>query len=333
VDLHEEIARLAGYARIPSTIPVAPIAAASSESTQRFQRVHALRHRCAGLGLSEVITWALVSEQDLVRAAIPVAEAARLANPLSQDHAFLRPSLRVSLLDAVRHNLSQDAPGVPIFEVARVISPQGAPRESWRLGMALCGHWTQDWQGTVPSDFFRLKGLLDAVAVWAQNGPLHFRSVDAAWGEPGQASEVVLHGRVIGSLGQVRRTLTEAWNIKTDVWVAEVEVEPLLEQASAPPLKTPPSFPAVKRDLSILVGRDVPCSTIDAAIREAAGPLAERINLIDRYTGRQVAEGKVSYTFSIQYRDPTRTLTAQEADAAHQRVVQRLAEGCHATLR
>ncbi len=340
VDLHEEIARRIGYERIPSTMPVAPLTVGIAEGTAQFKSVQALRELCAALGLTEVVNWALVSEQELARSAIAAPEAARLANPLSHDHAFLRPSLRVGLLQVIRRNLSQGAAGLRIFELARVVDPGTADRhagpqasESWRLGVALCGPWERDWQGTRLSDFFRLTGLLEAIARGAHAGRLSIQPAEAPWSEPGQAGRVFLQEREIGVAGQVRRDLVSAWDIEADVWIAELDVEPLRVRPMALPVRSPTPFPAVKRDLSLVVRLDVPFAVVQETIRQAAGRMADRVELIDRYTGRQIPDGKQGFTFSIEYRDPTRTLTAEEADLVHQRVIQRLAEVCQATLR
>ena len=119
------------------------------------------------------------------------------------------------------------------------------------------------------------------------------------------------------------------------MWFAELSIDALTAmKRSTPIVQTPTVFPPVKRDLSVLIKQDVPFEAVDRAIRDVAGTLASRVELIDRFsTGSQLPAGTYSLTFSIEYRDPARTLTAAEADALHRRITDALASRFGATLR
>ena len=333
VDFFEELARVAGYERIPSTLPSRPIAPSVAGTSTSYERAQAIRSLCASLGLTEVMTWALVSERDLLHSTADQAGAVRLANPLSQDHAFLRPSLLGGLARVIQRNLAQGAIGVRIFELGNVFHTQ-EPRERLRLGVALAGVWARDWRRKDACDFFILKGLLQVLIERLCGRTPHISPMPQSWGEPGCSASVHLDGRLIGEAGQVARSLAAAFDLEQEVFVAELAVSEL--RAAARPstaITAPTPFPPAKRDLSIVVRDETPFDAVARIVREIGGALAERIELIDRYAGSQVPSGSHSLTFSIEYRHASRTLTSAEVDALHRRIGQALVSQLHAQIR
>lgn len=337
VDLAEELVRLSGYDRVAARLPSRTMSAGTSEAGSRYGRLQSLRCFCASLGLTEAITWSLVSTEELARCGESAQHGLRLSNPLSQDHAVLRPSLTVGLVQALRRNLTQGAAGARLFElgaVFRASEPPGQPAEQPQLGIALAGIWNRDWQGQVRADFFRLKGLVASLVERLCHAPLQVEPVSLAWGEPDCGVELRIDGKPIGVAGQLSRAIAAGWDVEEPVWLAELSVEALLElRRPSATARAPSAFPPVKRDLSVIVDQAVAFERIARAVREVGGALAGRIELIDRYVGRQVPEGKHSLTFGIEYRDASRTLTAAEVDVLHQRISQVLASQFGATLR
>jgi phenylalanyl-tRNA synthetase beta chain len=335
VDLFEEIARVIGYDRVPSTLPSLSVTAPQSEETARYGRTQSLRCLCASLGLTEAVTWSLLSEGDLSRFGFDPGRTARLANPLSQDHAYLRPSLLIGLLQAVRRNVSQGASGARLFEVGGVVDcSSGRVTEGCRLGVVLAGLWSRDWHRKEPSGFFLLKGLLETLVGRLCEGELQATPASLPWAEPGQGAQLHLNGRVFGTAGEISQSIRTAWDLEEPAWAAEFDVEQLLASRRRPiRAEAPPLFPPVKRDLSLVVDATTPFEVVDRLLRDTGSPLAHRVTLIDRYTGKQVPAGKVSLTFSIEYRDPSKTLTASDVDALHQRIVRALADRFGASLR
>jgi len=330
VDLFEEVARIIGYDRIPVRLPVAPMALPRTDASS-YASLQSLRRLCAGLGLTEVITWALVSEADLSRWG---ATAARLANPLSHDHAYLRPSLLIGLLHAVRRNLTQDLSAVRLFELGGVFRRDASLAETPRLGVVLSGAWLRDWRTAQPCDFFQLKGVVETIVQRQCGVTLTAEPANESWAEPGETARLLLKGRPLGTAGRVARRIAQALDLEQDVWFAELEVQALLEgQRRAASIQAPPQFPPVKRDLSVIVDDGVPFERLHEAIRESGGALAASVELIDRYAGKQVPEGKHSLTFSIDYREPSRTLTAAEVDVIHRRIGETLIGRFGASLR
>ncbi len=333
VDLYEELARFVGYDRLPTHVPSASMIGTRSEEALAYARRQSLRCVCASLGLIETINWSLIAESEITRIGLRPTDAVRLVNPLSQDHAYLRPTLLVGLLQAVRRNLTQGSAAVRFFELGSVVQPADGI-ERVRLGMVLAGWWSRDWQGRIPCDFFRLKGVLQALTTRLCHGTLQLVNARATWAEPGEETEVRLNGRSLGVAGQVAESITAALDLEQKVWFAELAVEELIAaRRVAVTISAPAVFPPVKRDLSLVVAAQTPCEAVERTIRESAGVLASHVELIDRYTGKPIPSGKCGLTFSIEYRDPTRTLTATEVDGVHQRIGQTLASRFGATLR
>jgi len=337
VDVIEEVARLTGYEKIPSTLPSARLTIPSDGRPSRYERVRALKAVCAGAGLSEVITWSLVSASDLAREGQPRAQAVRLANPLSQDHAYLRPSLLTGLLRAVRQNVTQGRTDLGVFELGAVVrrdSASSSTPEQAHVGIALSGWWLRDWGTARRSDLWMLKGVIQTIVRRFCGLTTHWRAGEVAWAQPGQGAIFALDGRPLGIAGGVCARMREAFDVPQEVWAAELDIEPLLAvERRASAVGAPPSVPPVKRDVSMLLDERIPFASVERTIRAGVGEQASRLELVDVFTGTPVPTGKRSLTFSIEYQDPSRTLTAEEAEAIHQRVVQALVAQHGAILR
>ncbi|MBI4323492.1 MAG: phenylalanine--tRNA ligase subunit beta [Candidatus Omnitrophica bacterium] len=338
VDLIEEVARVWRYERLPSSIPAASLLAEPSAASP-YARAHTLRTTCAGLGLSEVITWALVSESELAKLGVS-ERAVSLANPLSRDHAVLRPTLVGGLLQVAARNLAQGASGVRCFELGKVFEPsredRGGVREELRLGLLLAGSWEHSWQGTQANDLFRLKGIVEQLAGRLAPTPSGLRAepVGVRWAQPGRSMRVWAGPQRLGDIGQVARRVCDAYDCAAPVWIAELEAGVLLgAQREDGQATVPSAFPPVKRDVSFLVDRSVAYAEVATLIRSVGSPLAVGVSLIDRYTGPTVQPTKHSLTFAVEYRDPSRTLTAEEVDRLHQRIIHALTERFRIQLR
>lgn len=299
VDLAEELARLHGYDRLPSHVPTSALPQEQGDSAP-FWRIQSLRCLCASLGLAETISWSLISETELARCGFLPSEAIRLVNPLSQDHAYLRPSLLMGLLQTVRRNVTQGMAAIHVFEVGAVAAPERSA-ESIRLGLALWGTWVRDWRANEPCDFFRLKGLIETLIGRLCQGEVRFVPTPHRWAEPTVSTAVALNGETIGMAGQVSRVVAEALDVEQPVWVAELSVSGLLKAKRSPAaaIRLPVTLPPVKRDLSIFVDEHTSFEEFSRAIGEVGGTLASHVELIDRYTGQSIPKGKYSLTFSI----------------------------------
>jgi phenylalanyl-tRNA synthetase beta chain len=331
VDLLEEIARVAGYDRLPATMPQATLDVRRDEGISR-----SLRELCASLGLWEIVTWALVSEESLanIGPAFSAQDRIRLTNPLSRDHAILRPTLLAGMLQAIARNFSQGATGARFFELGNVFEGSAHPHEILSLGIGIAGLWEQSWQGARSADVFLLKGLIEQLAQRFLRQPVAVQASPIAWAEGGQSFALALDGQPLGCGGEVARPICNAFDCHERIWFAELRLETLVAakrpQAVFRPLNP---FPPVKRDLSVMVERHIELAKLAELIRTVGAPLVSRLELVDRYTGSPVPATKHSLTFSIEYRDPARTLTAAEVDARHRAISLELLQRFGAQLR
>ncbi len=334
VDLIEEVARIVGYDRLPRTAPTGPLSAGGA-AVSTAHREYELRCACQALGLTEIITWSLVSDAELSwlrTGGAPAAPAPlSLVNPLSQDHRVLRPTLLVGALRTVARNAAQGASAIRVFELGHVFA--AGPTETRRLGVTISGT-QQDWQSKHPASLFALKGLLEQLGERFAGQRPSSRPASVPWAQAGEAFELRIGGDVVGHGGQVSRGVQERFDVEHVVWYGELFVETWLDRMPPlPRVQAPSPFPPVKRDLSLLVDITTPFAQVFDAIRATGQPLAHRVELIDRYTGSQIPAGKHSLTFSIEYREPSRTLTSAEVDEVHRRIGQELSQRFGAQLR
>ena len=323
VDLIEEVARLVGYDRFASHLPD-PIAPGGLTALQEAER--RLRRQLVATGLQETCSLSLGP----ARSALPGSDPARrlpLANPLLADYSHLRDSLIDELLLAAQRNLQAGRDGFWAFEIGHVFDA-GAQGERQRLQLAgvICGARQAELWSTAGKpaalDYFQARGLLQqALAVLKL--PVDDRQLsDQPLLHPGRAAQVVVEGRVAGWFGQLHPEVAERFDLPPASYGFQLEVPALLTAATRrnrwQPAYAPfATVPASERDLALVVPSATASSQLLQAIRKAGKPLLEQAELVDRYEGEQLAPGCCSQAFRLRYRDPKRTLTDAEVDAAH----------------
>jgi phenylalanyl-tRNA synthetase beta chain len=327
-DLAEEVGRIAGFDLVPATMPKGALPTPRPEGDHGFSDEMHARRTLAAAGLQEVITFSLVSPglaEELTLEPDGDGHAPlHIENPQSIENSVLRPSLLGSLLGALRSNLRQ-RDRVLLYELARTWhgSLDPMPEERRHVGMAIVGpryprHWlvSQDML-----DFFDLKGVVDALCS-AFRAPVTYQPSRHPSLHPGRTAEVCAGGHRLGVLGQLHPTIAERFDLEgAPVFVAELDFERLL--AVAQPLQgvqTPSRFPSADRDIATIVDEATPHAEVEAAIREAAGPLLESVQLFDVYRGEPIAAGRKSLAFSLRYRAADRTLGDDEVSSIHARV-------------
>ncbi len=348
-DVIEEIARVRGYETIPPILPHTPM------PTYRhgpLEARDAIRETLAGAGLSEVVTYALVSPRMVEQFPFhddgapdgepeqgPAGRPVVVTNPLSSQHSVLRQSLVGSLLEVVSTNLRYGHEEIAIFEVGKGYGATGDPptHEWWRLALALTGPAEPPaWNRTSrPYDLDDAKGILEAVAQRVGlAAPTWTALSDDPNLHPGRAARVE-GGGLAGRVGELHPALIEALEIRAErVIVAEVAIRGLAKgQVEAARVTAPPRFPAVERDLAIIVDAGRPAAEVEAAIRRHAGPILRAVVLFDIYRGRPLAEDEKSLAYRLTLRDDERTLTDAEVDVVVAQVTAGLIADVGARLR
>jgi len=341
-DLVEEVARAVGYDRLPSRLmsDVLPPQRRNS-SLELEERV---RDILVGLGLTEVINYSLTSPESVARLfpqGGPSEKYIELSNPISRARRVMRRTLMDLLLENVAAN-QRHSDSVAIFELGRVYLPEradaeGLPYEPLRLGIALAGlreerSWTAEER---PVDFFDLKGMVEELLSKLGVGKPHvrFEPAEAATFHPGRCARLLIRGEELGILGEVHPQVAEAFDLVGRVYLAELDLELLFEAAEERLYRPLPRFPAVRMDLAVVVDEEVAAERVERLIRESGGALLEEVVLFDLYRGAPVPTGKKSLAYALTYRAPDRTLTNEEAQAVHERIMAALERELSAQVR
>jgi phenylalanyl-tRNA synthetase beta chain len=323
VDLVEEVLRGYGIDKIPGRTRGRFMQLGKADHTHDVETLF-LRERLAGYGLSEVRTSKLIS-----RSASAFSEGAiELRNPLSEDHVALRPNLISGLIDVLERNIRAGAESVSIFEIGRVFPP--SKDEERHLGILLWGNIASgsNWrsQTTRNLDLFDLKGILEGLVP-----NLSFQS--AKLPDFALAVEVYSGDKPVGSGGQLSPGKSSATG---SIFVAEVNLDRLPRAASAKKFRELDRYPAINRDIAMIVPEKLTHTEILRAIQEPSEPLLESVELFDLFNTKEGASptgsGK-SLAYRLTYRAKNRTLTNEEVTAAHAKIRERLKRELGVTLR
>jgi phenylalanyl-tRNA synthetase beta chain len=210
------------------------------------------------------------------------------------------------------------------------------PKESVMLAGVIAGAWHRPlWnEAAEPLGFFDGKGIIESLARELGLKRFKVRAVELPFLQPGRAAEVLVGGEVVGWLGEVHPLVLEGFDAEAPVTAFELALAPLVRTASdAKPFSDVPRFPAVELDVAIVVAEDVTAERIQQAITSAGGKLLDSVRLFDVYRGQGVAEGKKSMAFELAYRAADRTLTAEEVESAHERLLRKVCGAVGGELR
>jgi phenylalanyl-tRNA synthetase beta chain len=343
VDLVEEVIRVRGMDAIPAELPAVR---ASRDVGGHEELARRAREAAVSVGLSEAITYGFTSARALEVLGAP-KPTVLLKNPLGEHHAVMRTSLLPGLLDAVANARRQSEREVREFTVGPVFlqakaGGDGLPDEQLRIGLVLAGEDAGWLEKPRALDAWDAKGHAVAIAQRLGGTPAKVEVVPATREEaaaqaphlhPRGAAFLHVDGRRIGSFGPLHPDAVEALGLDGNVLVAELDLEPFVTGPRLPQFSAIARFPASTRDVALVVKDEIRAGEVESAVRAAAGPLAEGVQLFDRFVGGQIPAGSSSLAFHVVYRAPDRTLTDAEVDAAHANVVKAVGDRFGATLR
>lgn len=318
VDLIEEVGRVYGFDKIPTSLP--PTRGARAGATRDWSLRRRLRGTLVELGLDEAIFPVFIAARDIEAVGMSPAEGVRLSNPLSEERAILRPSLLPRLVAAVGLARRRGESRVRMFELGAVFSPDDAsvlPRETTRVGIALAGPRDAWLERPEEVDFYDLKGLVEELCERATGAaPRFVPCAEApAWAHPRAAAEVWLGEVRVGTMGLLHPDVVTRADLGRPALVAELDAAALGVTLRTPQAKAPPRFPAVRRDVALCVRRAVPAADLVAALSALAGPFCTSVALFDRYVGKELPEGTHSLAFTLTFRADDRSLQDAEVDA------------------
>ena len=314
-DLVEEVGRVWGYDRVPPTLPGRRHDTWNPLVPSLDRRLDAVREVLAGAGFNETWNPALVSGRKLEALRI-AAYAMRVSNALSDDMDTLRTWLLPSLVDAVALNRDRGRDEVLVFEIAsaylaKVGEKNSQPDEPLRLAaVATAGNTAESGRQA----FYRLKSVLTGCVEALSAPALTYQRGAAELFHPGRCAAVTLDGRQLGYLGELHPAVGAMLKVEGRVVAFEIDMEPVLATSHIPRAQPLPRYPAVDRDLAVVVEDHVAASSLLSAIQESAGELLVMARAFDEYHGSQVPEGNKSIAFTLTFRSSERTLTDAEVD-------------------
>ncbi|WP_427071224.1 phenylalanine--tRNA ligase subunit beta [Lysinibacillus fusiformis] len=330
-DIVEEIARLYGYDEIPTTLPEGATQVGSLTAYQANRRV--VRNYMESAGLYQAVTYSLTSDVLSQRFALKAEPVTRLLMPMSEERSTLRQSLVPHLIEAAAYNVARQADSVALYEIGSVFlgqSEEGQPFEEEHLAVVLTGKWLDHaWQGEKKAvDFFVLKGVIEGViGKLGLGNRISFEKAQIDGLHPGRTASIVLDGEQVGIIGGLHPAEEKAWGVK-DTYVMEMNLVALLnatDQEAPLSYKPVPRFPAMSRDIALIMDRTTTAGEVVKAINVAGVKLLKDIRVFDVYEGEKMEQGKKSVAFSLTYFDPERTLIDEEVVAAHNKVLKAIA--------
>jgi len=353
VDLVEEVARLIGYNTIPTTLPMVHLSYPEQDKSRMIKtRIGTL---LTGIGYSEAINYSFTTEKHLRGLGLadsdPRCRLVRLLNPLSEEQAVMRTMLLPGLLENVLRNVSFQKNAVKLFEIGKVFTPKGEneqPLEKHRLAGVLSGnrygeasayHFKQQ-----SVDFLDAKGaveyLLQGLRVLGagEASVLRFSLPDQSriepFCDPTQCLTIQAGEQEMGCVARILPDVLRKFGIKQDVFFFDLDLDALCQlEAVAKTFSPLPVFPAVGRDIAMLVPVDVAAGELVAAVLAAREPLIERCEIFDVYQGGSLPSGSKSVALSVTYRSSQKTLTEKNVEKVHMKIVNMLSSKFAGTLR
>lgn len=336
VDVIEEVARIRGYEQIPTTLLAQPLPKQNPAPITGLKRK--MRGIIAGYGFQEVAGYSMTGLDVLTRlspqSAKPEPMPVRIANPMTIDQEYLRPTLRGTVLTALATNRSFIEDGLKLFEVGKVYLPKEAslPDEPDMLCGAMAGRrddrwWQADGEAI---DFFDAKGILERLLGQLGIATRFELSSDVSLHPVYQAAATV-DGKAVGVVGELHPAVAGHFELPGAVYLFELDLPALVPHLGHGTYRPVPKFPATVRDIALVVDIAVPNQKIVDIIQAVS--LVTSVMLFDVYVGEQVPAGKKSLAYRITYQSPGRTLTDEEVNKVQQQILKRLAAELGASLR
>ncbi|MBC7320189.1 phenylalanine--tRNA ligase subunit beta, partial [bacterium] len=311
-DLYEEVVRIVGYDKIPSTLHERITGVVSPPPAWEKRKI--IRRKMNSFGFSEVITSSFVPVQfehyfgEFYQKPV---ETVKVINPLREEESVLRSSLSQALLALAVNNVRWGYDDFSLFEVGKVFfKDEGDYIEKEHLGIVQSGRFLYSWDKEVSSDFFLIKGILDGLF----KGELSFTPAYYSALHPGRSANIIYNGEVVGFVGEIHPDLAKSLKLPR-IYLAEVDIERFsVEFFKTGLIKEPNRLPKLKRDLAIVVPENTPSVKVVEIIKEVFDEILERYEIFDIYRGPNIPEGMVNLGFSLELRAKDRTLTQEEVE-------------------
>ena len=321
-DLVEEVGRIYGVDNIESKVPVTPIRMGSYDKTSRE-----IRNKMVDLGLNETLSYVLVNEKDAKNYTNDDSiEAIKILTPLTEERTRLRCSIITSLYKIYEYNVAHYNKDVSIFEIGKSFYKKGDTyNEENKIACLMTGEYYYGINNSKKVDFYIIKGIAEELLDFLGYGGRYSFVVKDNMPEqlhPGQSAMISVNNDIVGLIGKVHPEIT-----KEDVFVMEINLDKLLAKKTGKmKYKEISKYPTVKKDISIVVDKNITSNEIAVAIKKSAGSLLLNTEVFDVYTGKGIEEGKKSLAYSLTFGTNDRTLTDEEINKVLEKIIERLSK-------
>ncbi|WP_119326007.1 phenylalanine--tRNA ligase subunit beta [Companilactobacillus musae] len=337
-DLVEEVNRIYGYENLPNTLP-AGMETRGGYSAKR-ELSNKLRDILLGEGMDEVINFSLLSKQEVADFNVNQTEYTKLLHPMTEDHEYLRNSLIPGLVRNVAYNQARKNNDLSIFEQARVFARptgQDRPNEIPYISGAISGNVVEDSWNTEPKqvDFYYVKGIVEELLSFTNaDADFTFVATDEYTNmHPGQTAKILANDQVVGFIGKLHPDYQKKHSI-TDTFVFELNINALFGlNTKSVKAQSAPKYPAITRDLAILVNKDIQNSQIINDIFVNGGKYLQDVNIFDVYEGKNIKQDHKSLGYHLVFLNPNDTLTDEEVEKAFSLVKDSLVQKFNVEIR
>lgn len=344
IDLYEEVLRLWGMDRIESTLPGGP-GRVGTRSVEEL-KLDIVNDALRASGLNETMTYSFAMPDDLERLRMKedgMGEPVELINPMNAEQSILRRSIIPGLLRSVAHNQAHGVKNIQLYEISKTFhAAEGRqlPKERQKVAGVLVGSMNDvSWNApAVPFDFFDGKGVVENLVRELAIPKFRVKPMDADEAphlQPGRAAQLLSGGVELGWLGEIHPLALEAFDVQGPVVAFELDLAALIKASQpARPYVDVPQFPAVSMDVAFVVDESVTDERLRQCMSSAGGKLLEDVRLFDVYRdAERVGEGRKSMAYALTYRAADRTLTSDEVEKAHAKLVKKVSAATGAEVR
>ncbi|MCR4324132.1 MAG: phenylalanine--tRNA ligase subunit beta [Candidatus Curtissbacteria bacterium] len=321
-DLVEEIARVYGYHNLPKKLPSGQI---PLEEESILSKVIELKGALKYLGLTEIISYSIISEQFLKLSGAHKDQTVELANPLTSEWQYMRPTVLISLADAIAKN-QNISDNIKIFEVAKTYIKNGddLPTQDLMLTIAL-----------QKTDFYAIKGIVENIfeVVKRKASFSQLKSANSLF-EKELSAQVKIGDKVVGTLGMLNESVTDNLGVDGSIAAAELNLTEIYQlPATSYSYKPVPKYPPVIEDISAIVGKKMPIGEIIEEVKKAGDPLVKKVEILDIFEDEKLGENKKSVTLRLTYQKSSGTPTQEEVAQVRDKIISHLEKSLYAKVR
>lgn len=331
-DVIAEIGKIYGYNKVVGTLPIDKIRKGTYSKKAKLERV--IRKQLTALGLNQVITYSLVSEEDIEKFVSSEKDSVILNSPMSEDRKIMRKSLIPSLLHVYEYNIARNRKDISIFETGSIYYKEKETyKEDFTLSGLMSGVYEENtWQGNKMNvDFYLVKGIIENLLGFLGLTNRYQFDTENLVKElhPGMSARILIDREVVGFIGRVHPSVC-----KQEVYVFELNLQKVLDLKVKPiKFKEIPKFPSVKKDVAFIVKKEITSKEIEEVIKKAGSRILTNIDVFDVYEGENVKEDEKSIAYALTFSDPNKTLNDEEVTVIFEKIIDEVTSKLPAELR